>query len=98
MAEKRIVLDGEEFVIKEKAKPRTSAEHEAWERKKRSQGEKFEIAPEDANRKRKRYTMTLSAQAHAIAKKIDKGNVSGGVEKALLHWFDCPRTDQRRRK
>lgn len=84
--------------VKIRDKPRSHTEHEDWERKKRKQGTRFEISSEDANRKRKRYTMTLSAQAHAIAKKLANGNVSRGVEKALLHWFDCPRTDGRRRK
>jgi hypothetical protein len=56
------------------------------------------LLPEDHYRKRKRYTITLSKDAHAIAKKVANGNVSRGIENALLHWHDCPRTDRRRRK
>lgn len=56
------------------------------------------LLPEDHYRKRKRYTITLSPDAHALAKKVANGNVSRGIEYALLHWQDCPRTDRRRRK
>jgi hypothetical protein len=92
-----------EFDVKVRDKPRSREEHEAAEKRARKRGEKFVLAPEDANRNRKRYTITLSAQAHAIARKIGKQaggrtNVSGGIERALMHWFDCPRTDRRRRK
>lgn len=59
------------------------------------------LLPDDHFRSRKRYTITLSDEAHAIAKKIGKRgggrtNVSGGIERALFHFFDCPRTDGRR--
>jgi hypothetical protein len=56
------------------------------------------LLPDDHFRKRKRVNTTLSTDAKAIAKKIGAGNISRGIEAALLHWFDCPRTDRRRRK
>jgi hypothetical protein len=88
--------------VKVRDKPRSRDEHDAAEKRARKRGEKFELLPEDANRNRKRYTITLSAQAHAIARKIGKQgtrtNVSGGIERALLHWLDCPRTDRRSKK
>jgi hypothetical protein len=61
------------------------------------------LLPDDHYRHRKRYTITLSNEAHAIAKKIGKrgstrANVSGGIERALFHFHDCPRTDRRRAK
>lgn len=56
------------------------------------------LLPDDHFRKRKRRNITLSPQALAIAKKIDQGNVSRGIECALVHYFECPRTDRRRKK
>lgn len=48
----------------------------------------FELLPDDAYRKRKRKNVTLSARAIAIAKRIDHGNVSRGIERALFYWSD----------
>lgn len=56
------------------------------------------LLPEDHYRKRKRQTITMDPKARAIAKKIGDGNISRGIEHALLHWFDCPRTDRRRQR
>lgn len=56
------------------------------------------LLPEDHYRKRKRRNVTLSPQALAIAKKIHQGNVSQGIERALFHYHDCPRTDRRKKK
>lgn len=69
------------------------------ERKKRGVKETpVYLLPEDHYRKRKRQTITMDPQVRAIAKKIANGNISRGIERALLHWFDCPRTDRRRMK
>lgn len=56
------------------------------------------LLPDDHFRTRKRHTITMAKEAHAIAKKIGNGNVSGGIERALLHWLECPRTDRRKAK
>lgn len=56
------------------------------------------LLPEDHYRSRKRYTITLPPDARALAKKIGDGNVSGGIERALRHFQDCPRTDGRTKK
>jgi hypothetical protein len=56
------------------------------------------LLPEDHYRRRKRQTITMSSETRALAKKIGNGNISGGIERALLHWHDCPRTDRRRAK
>lgn len=93
---KTVTIDGVVHEVKEKARPRTHSEHEAWERK---QGKKsFQILPDDAHRKRKRRNVTLSPRALAIAKKLAEGNVSRGIERALFHFDDCPEAAARKRK
>ncbi len=82
-----------------KLKQYDSLEQAREARQKRSAKETpAHLLPDDHFRKRKRSNMTLSSEARAIAKKIGNGVVSRGVEAALLHWKDCPRTDRRRRK
>jgi hypothetical protein len=53
------------------------------------------LLPDDHFRKRKRCNVTLSKEARTIAKRIGGGVVSRGIERALLHWGDCPRTKKR---
>lgn len=48
------------------------------------------LLPDDYFRKRKRVNTTLSTKARAIAKKIGAGNVSQGIERALLHYHANP--------
>lgn len=48
------------------------------------------LLPDDHFRKRKRVNTTLSTKARAIAKKIGNGNVSQGIERALLHFHENP--------
>lgn len=56
------------------------------------------LLPDDHFRKRKRANITLDPTALAIAKKLAGGNISRGIERALFHYHDCPRTDRRRAK
>lgn len=53
------------------------------------------LLPDDHFRKRKRSNITLDPTALAIAKKLAGGNISRGIERALFHYHDCPRTDRR---
>jgi hypothetical protein len=46
------------------------------------------LLSDDEVRKRKRRNVTLSPQAIAIAKKIENGNVSRGIERALFEWWE----------
>lgn len=55
------------------------------------------LLSDDHFRKRKRVNCTLGPQAIALAKKLGNGVASRGVEFALLHYIDCPRTDRRKR-
>jgi hypothetical protein len=97
MPDEKIVRVGS-LNIKVRDKPRTQAEHEAAETRARKKGVDFELLPDDAHRIRKRRNITLSPRALAIAKKLADGNVSRGIERALFHFHDCPRTDGRRKK
>lgn len=55
------------------------------------------LLPDDHFRRRKRKNVTLDPTAIAIAKKLAGGNISRGIERALYHFQDCPRTDGRRK-
>ncbi len=50
-----------------------------------------DLAPIDAPRKRMRFCITVPRGIMTIARRAGDGNASKGIEKALLHWQDCPR-------
>jgi hypothetical protein len=73
------------------------ARQAARARKKRGVEEMpLHLLPDDYFRKRKRANVTLSSSARATAKKLGNGVMSRGIERALLHYQECPRTGRKK--
>lgn len=64
-----------------------SREEIAHRRKLREQGKlvdkPIDLLPADAHRKRKRYSVTLDSAVVTYARKLGRGNLSRGIERAL---------------
>lgn len=79
-----------EFTKEESAARRRQRERTGYVRE-TAEAAAVQLAPMDSNRKRTRMCVTLDPLSRAHAKKIGKGNISRGIDKAIFAYVESKR-------